>query len=98
MCVPLITIGGETFLSRCGASINKNLGMNELIAKNIDEYIEIAINLAKDKNKLSMIKANLLKNSRKSKLFDFEIFSRDFINAMQDLWKNFLYHNSNIKK
>lgn len=98
MCVPLITISGETFLSRCGASINKNLGMNELIAKNIDEYIEIAINLAKDKNKLSMIKANLLKNSRKSKLFDFEIFSRDFINAMQDLWKNFLYHNSNIKK
>lgn len=98
MCVPLITISGETFLSRCGASVNKNLGMNELIAKNIDEYIEIAINLAKDKNKLSMIKANLLKNSRKSKLFDFEIFSRDFINAMQDLWKNFLYHNSNTKK
>lgn len=98
MCVPLITISGETFLSRCGASVNKNLGMNELIAKNIDEYIEIAINLAKDKNKLSMIKANLLKNSRKSKLFDFETFSRDFINAMQDLWKNFLYRNSNTKK
>lgn len=98
MCVPLITISGETFLSRCGASVNKNLGMNELIAKNVDEYIEIAINLAKDKNKLSMIKANLLKNSRKSKLFDFEIFSKNFINAMQDIWKNFLYHNSNIKK
>jgi predicted O-linked N-acetylglucosamine transferase (SPINDLY family) len=89
MCVPLITISGETFLSRCGASVNKNLGMNELIAKNIDEYVEIAINLAKDKNKLSMIKAELLKNSRKSKLFDIEIFSRDFTNAIQDMWKNF---------
>ena len=98
MCVPLITISGETFLSRCGASVNKNLGMNELIAKSLDEYVEIAINLAKDKNKLSMIKAELLKNSRKSKLFDIEIFSRDFTNAMQDMWKNFLHHNSNIKK
>ena len=98
MCVPLITISGETFLSRCGVSVNKNLGMNELIAKNIDEYVEIAINLAKDKNKLSMIKAELLKNSRKSKLFDIEIFSRDFTNAIQDMWKNFLHHNFNIKK
>ena len=98
MCVPLITISGETFLSRCGVSVNKNLGMNELIAKNIDEYVEIATNLAKDKNKLSMIKAELLKNSRKSKLFDIEIFSRDFTNAIQDMWKNFLHHNFNIKK
>jgi predicted O-linked N-acetylglucosamine transferase (SPINDLY family) len=98
MCVPLITISGETFLSRCGVSVNKNLGMNELIAKNIDEYVEIAINLAKDKNKLSMTKAELLKNSRKSKLFDIEIFSKDFTNAMQDMWKNFLNHNSNTKK
>jgi predicted O-linked N-acetylglucosamine transferase (SPINDLY family) len=98
MCVPLITISGETFLSRCGVSVNQNLGMNELIAKNIDEYVEIAINLAKDKNKLSMIKAELLKNSRKSKLFDIEIFSRDFTNAMQDMWKNFSHHNFNTKK
>jgi predicted O-linked N-acetylglucosamine transferase (SPINDLY family) len=98
MCVPLITISGETFLSRCGVSVNKNLGMNELIAKNIEEYVEIAINLAKDKNKLSMTKAELLKNSRKSKLFDIEIFSKDFTNAMQDMWKNFLNHNSNTKK
>jgi predicted O-linked N-acetylglucosamine transferase (SPINDLY family) len=98
MCVPLITISGETFLSRCGVSVNKNLGMNELIAKNIDEYVEIAINLAKDKNTLSMIKAKLLKNARKSKLFDIEIFSIDFTNAMQDMWKNFLHHNSNTKK
>jgi len=51
MCVPLITISGDTFLSRCGASVNKNLNMTELTAYNFDEYVEIATNLAKDQKK-----------------------------------------------
>ena len=39
MGVPVITMAGYNFNSRCGESINKNLNMENLIAKNEDEYI-----------------------------------------------------------
>jgi predicted O-linked N-acetylglucosamine transferase (SPINDLY family) len=98
MCVPLITMSGDTFLSRCGASVNKNLNMKELIAYSFDEYVEIATNLAKDQKKLNFIKLELLKNSRKSNLFNIEAFSKDFTIAMHDMWTVFLNQNNDINK
>ena len=98
MCVPLITISGNTFLSRCGESVNKNLNMTELTANTFDQYVEIAINLATDHKKLNSIKLELLKNSRKSNLFNIEKFSKDFTFAMQDMWTVFLNQNININR
>jgi predicted O-linked N-acetylglucosamine transferase (SPINDLY family) len=98
MCVPLVTMSGDTFLSRCGASVNKNLNMSELIAYSFDEYVEIATNLAKDQKKLNFIKLELLKNSRKSNLFNIEAFSKDFTIAMHDMWTVFLNQNNDINK
>ena len=51
MGVPVLTMEGFNFNSRCGASINKNIDMMSLIASNYDEYISIANKLSKD-NKL----------------------------------------------
>ena len=34
MGVPVLTLEGFNFNSRCGSSINKNLGLDDLIAKN----------------------------------------------------------------
>lgn len=98
MCVPLVTMSGNTFLSRCGASVNKNLNMTEFTAYSFDEYVEIATNLAKDQKKLNFIKLELLKNSRKSNLFNIEAFSKDFAIAMHDMWTVFLNQNNDINK
>ena len=48
MGVPVLTMNGFNFNSRCGASINKNLGMPDLIAQNYNEYISIAKKLSID--------------------------------------------------
>ena len=93
MCVPLITILGKVFISRCGASINQNLSMQNLIAKDLNEYIEIAINLAKNINKLNFIRHELIKNSRNSVLFDSDKFSDDFIFSIKEMWTIFLKQN-----
>jgi len=93
MCVPLITILGKVFISRCGASINQNLSMQNLIAKDLNEYTEIAINLARDINKLNSIRNELIKNSRSSALFDSDRFSDDFIFAIKEMWTIFLKQN-----
>jgi len=93
MCVPLITVLGKVFISRCGASVNQNLSMKNLIAKDLNEYTEIAINLARDINKLNSIRNELIKNSRNSALFDSDRFSDDFIFAIKEMWTIFLKQN-----
>ena len=82
MCVPLLTIQGSKFISNCGVSINKNLKMENWIAKNEDEYINKAITFSKDLNQLNKTRSYLRYNSRKSILFDSETFYKDFINSI----------------
>ena len=43
MGVPGLTLKGFNFNSRCGESINLNLGLEEFIAKSEDDYIEKAL-------------------------------------------------------
>jgi len=93
MCVPLITILGKVFISRCGASVNQNLSMTNLIANDLNDYSKIAINLAKDINKLNSIRNELIKNSRNSILFNSDKFSDDFIFAIKEMWTIFLKQN-----
>ncbi|MBD1168836.1 hypothetical protein IDH29_06665, partial [Pelagibacterales bacterium SAG-MED06] len=51
MGVPVITMAGYNFNSRCGESINKNLNLEYLIAKDEEEYISKAINLSNNTKK-----------------------------------------------
>ena len=93
MCVPLITVLGNSFISRCGASINNNLNMKDLIAKDLDEYIKIAITLGKDPNKINYLRSQLIKNSRHSNLFNVTKFSNNFVVAIKQMWTSFLKQN-----
>ena len=40
MGVPVLTMRGFNFNSRCGESININLGLNKFIAKNNEDYFK----------------------------------------------------------
>ena len=46
MGVPVITMAGYNFNSRCGESINKNLNMEQLVAKDEEDYIQKVVNLS----------------------------------------------------
>jgi predicted O-linked N-acetylglucosamine transferase (SPINDLY family) len=52
MGVPVITLRGDRFVARVGASLLTNTGMSDLIAENPKEYIEKAIALADDPERL----------------------------------------------
>lgn len=90
MCVPLLTLKGSTFISKCGESININLNMKDWISTNSKEYVDKATQYTKDFAKLNIIRTNLRKNSRKSILFDSKRFSDHFKNAINDIWQIFL--------
>jgi predicted O-linked N-acetylglucosamine transferase (SPINDLY family) len=93
MCVPLLTLSGEAFISRCGVSINKNLNQDNWIAKNTEEYISMAVKFSKDFKELDLIRSYLRENSRKSVLFNSNIFADDFSNALRQVWYNFVKNN-----
>ena len=78
MGVPVITMRGFNFNSRCGESINKNIKMDQLISKNEQDYIFKAIDLANNPDKLLNIRKKIFNETLTSPLFDAKTFSRDF--------------------
>tara|TARA_B100000029_G_scaffold473521_1_gene514993 strand:+ start:1019 stop:2983 length:1965 start_codon:yes stop_codon:yes gene_type:complete len=79
MGVPVLTkINNDTFWFRSGESINKNLKMDEWIAKDESEYIQKALKFSEDKKSLFVLKNELRNITLKSSLFDPKKYSNDF--------------------
>ena len=87
MCVPLLTKKGDRFISKCGESINYNLGMEDWIAKDEDDYINKAVLFSKDIKKLEMTKKKLIQYSRGTNLFNMNKFSKEFIKQINTIYK-----------
>ena len=85
MGVPVLTIAGYNFNSRCGESINKNLNMEYLIAQNEDEYVTKAVELNSDLDKYYEIRKKIFKNSENSPLFNRDSFSKNFFKAIEKI-------------
>lgn len=80
MCVPILTREGNTFLSRCGVSINLNLGLEEFIYKNEEDAINLLKKFDTNYNYLQLVKEKLFKQKTNCKLFD----PKAFVNALSD--------------
>jgi len=85
MGVPVLTMAGYNFNSRCGESINKNLNMEYLIAQNEDEYVTKALELNSDLDKYYEIRKKIFKNSENSPLFNRDSFSKNFFKAIEKI-------------
>ena len=94
MCVPILTLKGDYFVSKCGESINSILNMKEWIAYDIDNYVNKSIVFSKDFSILNQIKNKLILHSRNSALFNSEEFSLDFSEILKTTWKKFISNNN----
>jgi predicted O-linked N-acetylglucosamine transferase (SPINDLY family) len=82
--LPYITLLGNSYVSRVGASILTQIGHPELIAKSMDEYVKLTVDLANDKERLAKYKETLRADMEKSTLGDNKAFTRNFENGI--LW------------
>ena len=89
MGVPLITCPGKSFASRVAASLLNTLNLPELITSTLDEYESLAIELAKNPEKLKNIKDKLLKNLSTSPLYDTSLFAKNLEVAYLAMYKRF---------
>lgn len=89
MGVPVITMRGERFAARVGASLLTQAGLENLIAKNETVYVETASKLAKSTFLLKKIRNNSRSTLNKSALMDVKKFSSTFINALKTHFTSF---------
>ena len=78
MGVPVITLPGGTFASRHSASHLTRIGLEELIAGSEEDYISLAVNLARDLNLLSELRLTLRERMKNSVIYDGEKWTRAF--------------------
>jgi hypothetical protein len=77
MGVPVVTLKGDRFSSRYGASLLAAAGCHDLVGRDADEYIEVAARLAGDLPRLTMLRRNLRQMSIEYGLGDSQRFARD---------------------
>ena len=90
MCVPLLTIKGDRFVSKCGESINNNLNMYDWIADNEEDYIRRAILFSSNVNELENVRKKLRIFSRNSSLFDMKKYANNFSIVLREAFNSSL--------
>ncbi len=87
MGVPVLTMSGYNFNSRCGVSINKNLGLEQLIARDEDDYVQKIVNLSNNHDDYIKLRKLVFANALKSPLFDNQSFNNSFFEALMKIAK-----------
>lgn len=88
MGVPVVTLAGDSFISRMGVSILANLGMTELVAATPADYVAIAARLAGDLDRLAALRAGLRERMANSPLTDARRFTLNLEKAYREMWAN----------
>jgi protein O-GlcNAc transferase len=83
--LPVLTCLGEAFAGRVAASLNKAIGLNELITHTLAEYEALALRLARDRVYLATLKDRLICNRDESLLFDTQRATRHIETAYRTM-------------
>ena len=84
--LPLLTVLGQTFTGRVGASLLHAAGLPELITESLTDYESLALRLATDQGLLSSLRQRLVANRDSCALFDTPRFRDHLEAAYQIMW------------
>jgi protein O-GlcNAc transferase len=88
MGVPVASLAGKTAVSRGGSSILSNVGLPQLVAHTVEQYVHIAAELASDLETLAKLRAGLREQMQASPLMDAPRFARDVEAVFRQMWRN----------
>ena len=86
--IPVVTLSGETFISRVAGSLLNATGLPELITNTLDNYIQCARELARDPARIQAYKDRLVTQRASLALFDTERYTRALERRYQQIWTN----------
>jgi protein O-GlcNAc transferase len=87
MGVPVVTLAGQSHVSRVGVSILNSIGLDRFVAKTPQQYVEIAVRLANNLSSLARCRSGLRERMRNSPLTDSRSYIRAIESAILDLWE-----------
>lgn len=89
MGVPVVTLTGESLLSRQSASFLRLIGLEQLVAQDEQAYCMNATQLAADQTQLAGLRAGLRARMLASSLCDCSAFVRELEQAYRQVWRRF---------
>lgn len=87
MGVPVVSLAGPTAVSRAGLSLLSNVGLPDLVAKDVDQYINIATRLANDVPRLKELRSSMRTRMQTSPLMDANAFTKNIEGLYRAAWK-----------
>ncbi len=88
MGVPVISQAGRMNVSRQGVRFLRTVGLDELLAETLEDYVRIATALAGDLARLADLRSGLRERMSRSPLMDAQRLARDLEAAYVGIWKN----------
>lgn len=88
--LPVLTCIGKTFPGRVAASLLSALEVSELTANSVEEYEQLAIELANNPTRLQNIKNKLLANRLEKPLFNTQMFTKDLEVLYGQMYQRYL--------
>ncbi|QWD90314.1 tetratricopeptide repeat protein [Polynucleobacter sp. MWH-Braz-FAM2G] len=87
--LPVLTCLGNTFPGRVATSLLSALEMPELITNSMQEYENLAVELANSHDKFQAIKNKLLNHLNTKSLFDTQTYTRDLEDLYQKMYDRY---------
>jgi predicted O-linked N-acetylglucosamine transferase (SPINDLY family) len=87
MGIPFVTLADRPSLGRLGTSIASHAGHPEWIAATEDEYVDKAVSMAKNLEKLSLLRSSLREEMQAGLLVDENNYVREVEGAYRAMWR-----------
>lgn len=98
MGVPVVTLCGETYVRRASSALLMRLGFDELVAASPDEYVEVAVRLAKDRESLARLRAGIRTRFLNSEICDVAGYVAELEGVYRRLWAEWCEKNPAAKQ
>jgi predicted O-linked N-acetylglucosamine transferase (SPINDLY family) len=91
MGVPVVTLAGRTHAGRVGVSLLNSVELPELVGESVEDYVEIAVALARDeaRARLRELQGSLRERMKSSSLMDSGGFTRKLEAAYHQIWRRY---------
>ncbi|OGI09964.1 MAG: hypothetical protein A2Y40_02035 [Candidatus Margulisbacteria bacterium GWF2_35_9] len=86
MGCPVITLAGAMHVSRVGVSILNNIGLPQLVANSVEDYLKIAVRIANDREELEHLHKSLRSKMERSILKD----GKQIVSSLEMLYEEMI--------
>jgi protein O-GlcNAc transferase len=87
MGVPVVSLAGNTAVSRAGSTLLSNIGLEHLVARSKEQYVELAAGLIRDAEGLAALRRQLRERIESSPAMDAKQFVGDLEAAFRAAWR-----------